>query len=301
MEFTSCNICGSANYKEICEIEISPHLTSSKLVRCKKCGLFYANPRLNREAEEDYYKHQHYQEDHSEKQWYKGRIATFRRSFHKIEKFLKKGRLVDVGSGMGYFMDLARNNGWEVKGVEISDYAINHAREELKLDIIKGDLESAHFDMGYFDAATMWNVVDQLYDPKANLIELNRILKEGGYLFMRIPNLYFHLRLFRLYNRLRPLFRSIKNSPSVFHLYSFEKKSIKRLLESVGFSNVIVKIEPMDVNVPNFVEVFGRKREGAVRKLLDAGVKAVYLLSLGKIIISPSIFVIAKKGKSLER
>jgi SAM-dependent methyltransferase len=294
MVFTTCNICGSDRYREVCDIEISPFATPSRLVRCSECGFSYANPKLDKMLDEDHYR-KHYHEREAEEFWYKIRIHFFRRSLREINRFLKKGRLIDVGCGMGYFMDLARNDGWKVKGVEISDYAVSYGQDKLKLDIIKGGLKEARFETGYFDAAIMWNTLDEIDDPKANLIELNRILRKGGYIFIRVPNLYFHLRLSRLYNRRRQLFTDIGYNPSVFHLYSFDKNSIKNLLEKAGFSNVIVKTEPISPDARCFAMIFGKKKK-AVKRLVDLIAMIVYFLTLGKIIISPSIFVIARKG-----
>ncbi len=300
LTFASCAICGSDEYSEICEIEISPISTPSKLVRCERCGFRYANPRLKREFEEEYYR-RHYHENQGEGYWYDGRIDVFKRALREIGSFSKKGRLIDVGCGMGYFMDLARNDGWEVSGVEISDHAIDHAKRKLKLDVIKGGLEEAHFSERHFDAATMWNVLDQVYDPNGSLIELNRILKIGARVFIRVTNVDFHLTLFKLCNRLKAMI-PIDTSIFTFHLYSFDKVSIKKFLESTGFSEVIVRTEHIGVNalpVPGFMNIFGQNREKAARMVLDMGAKAINYLSLGNIIMSPSIFVIAKKEKNI--
>lgn len=294
MVFTPCNLCGSNEYIGICDIEISPILTPSKLVKCKRCGFFYANPTTAREVEENYYRRNYYKKA-QEGEWHEERMNVFVGSLRKISKFLKQGRLLDVGCGMGYFIDLARSKGWDVKGVEISDGAVEYAREKLNLDVVRGSLKDANFDTEYFDVAVMWNVLDQMHNPRANLKELNRILKKGGYLFIRVPNLYFHIKLVKFYKILKPFLRNVKRTPWVFHLYSFDKNSIKRLLRLTGFSNVSVRTEPLDINVPRFVEIFGKKREGAIRKLFDLGAKIVYFFSPGKIIISPSIFVVAKK------
>jgi len=147
----------------------------------------------------------------------------------------------------------------------------------------------------------MWNVIDQVYDPRANLAESNRILKKGGYVFMRMPNISFHIRLNALYNRLKQNLKRIKYSPAVFHLYSFDKNSIKKLLETTGFSAVAIKAELLGENVPSFIEIFGEKRERKTRKLFDLTGKALYFLSSGKFIISPSIFVVARKEKDQEK
>lgn len=294
LEFASCNICGSNRYYELYDIKISPTLTPSKLVKCKECGFIYANPRPKRETEEDYYRRR-YHEIQGIEWWYGGRIYPFRRVFKKMRKFLDKGKLIDVGCGMGFFMDLARSTGWEVKGVEISDFAANYAQERLKIDVVKSHLKDAHLEAEYFDAATMWNVLDQIYDPKENLVELNRILKKGGYIFMRMPNLYFHLKVFKLYHFFKVIFKNIENPLSVFHLYSFDKNSIKNLLESTGFCNVIVRPEAMGINVQRFIRIFDTKLEPIVRKFFDFAAEVVYYLTFGKVVVSPSIFVIARK------
>ena len=296
--FAPCNICGSGEYREICGITISPFSAPSKLVKCKRCGFFYANPRHKKEVEEDYYRRR-YHEDQQEGYWYKGRLDVFKRSLREMSKFVKKGRLIDVGCGRGYFMDLARSDGWEVNGVEISESAACHAGQTLKLDVIKDGLKDALFPAEYFDAATMWNVLDQLYDPRANLAELNRILKRGGYVFIRVSNGYFHLPLFRLCAGLKALFSNVDDSIFTFHLYSFDQDSIKRLLGSMGFSGVVVRTERMGVNVPDFVKVVGARMESLSRKFFDIGSEIVYYCSLGKAVVSPSIFVIAKKEKNI--
>ncbi len=293
----SCIICGSGNYSEIFDIEVSPLFAPSKLVKCKNCGLFYASPRPARNIEEKYYA-ERYHEDQENGYWYDGRIGLFKRSLCEISRFLNKGRLIDVGCGMGYFMDLARSKGWEAMGVEISESAFSHARNKLRLDVIKGDLSGANFKEEYFDAATLWNALDQIYDPRSTLIELNRVLKRGGYIFIRVPNIDFHLMLFKLWKKLKPRLADIGKAPAVFHLYSFDKASIKKLLESTGFSDVAVKTETIGAGVPNFVRIFGKIWEGPARAFFDAGAKALYFLSLGKVIMSPSIFVIARKKRT---
>jgi len=300
MVFVPCNICGSSRYLEICDIEISPIFRPSKLVRCGECGFFYANPRPEKNTEEDYYR-THYHQDQRENYWYEARIDVFERLLREVKKFLKNGKLLDIGCGMGYFMELAGRNGWEARGVEISGYAASYARDKLGLKVIKGTFQDARLEKEYFDVATMWNVLDQAYDAKANLAESNRVLKKGGYIFLRMPNIDFHLRLSVFYNKLKRHLKGIKSSPAVFHLYSFDKNSIKKLLEVTGFSLVAVKAERLGENAPGLIEIFGKKREKAARKFFNLIGKALYLLSFKRFIISPSIFVVARKESDLRK
>ncbi len=295
-----CDICGSGEYGEICRVEISPTSVGSKLVRCRDCGFFYANPPPARESEENYYKTR-YHEDQSDGYWYEGRIDVFKRSLGRMGKFLKdSGALVDVGCGMGYFMDMAGSRGWETAGVDISDSGIRHAKDTLNLNVVRGSLRDAGFKENYFDAATLWNTLDQIYDPKDTLIEINRVLKKGGFVFIRVPNLSFHLKLFRFSKAVKYILNlKREDTITVFHLYSFDQRSIRNILKAAGFCNVRVRTEPIGVNVPDFVNVFGPRKEKIMRIFLDACANILYYTTLGRAILSPSLFVVAQKEKGL--
>jgi ubiquinone/menaquinone biosynthesis C-methylase UbiE len=293
MEFANCNICGCANFKEISAIKISPTLTPSKLVRCSRCGFFYANPRLSKEAEEKHYK-EVYHEKEPVNYWFEGRLALFKRALNLIEKFMHSGNLLDVGCGMGFFMDLARTRGWGVKGIEMSDFAVSHAREKLGLDVINAEPKGANLQAEYYDVITMWNVLDQIYDPKNTLLELNRFLKKGGYVFLRVSNLSFHISLSRLYKVFSFLSKDADIFP-VFHLYSFDKNSLRRLFKETGFSVVAINPDSMEANNSYLIKLFGKRTEVVLRKVTDFISGSLYLLSLGRIVLSPSIIAIARK------
>ncbi len=73
---------------------------------------------------------------HCNEYWYKKKVSFFKQALKKIENIKSlKGRLLDLGCGFGYFLDLARKNGWETSGVEISQFAVQRAQQELNLNI----------------------------------------------------------------------------------------------------------------------------------------------------------------------
>jgi len=294
MIFASCNICGSAEFQEIFDIRISPIWIESKLVKCKQCGFFYANPRLEEKREEEHYERDYY-ENEELAYWDKERSGFFNRASRMIRKLIKVGKLLDIGCGMGYFMDLCRRNSWDVKGIEISDFAVNYAKEKLGLDVIKSELKDVKFGSEFFDVVTMWNVLDQVYDPKATLFEVNRILKKGGYAFIRVSNLNLHLMQAKLFKK--PFFSGFKLSPYiyVFHLYNFNKKSIEKLLNLTDFSNVIVKPSLLYPGNIQLTRAFGERKEKAIRVMANFVFSCLYLLTFGRVIFSPSLFVIARK------
>ena len=99
----------------------------------------------------------------------------------------RKGKLLDVGSATGYFMNIARGCGWEVHGVEISEHAASLGRAK-GLDVKTGILENLNLRGESFDAITLFDVVEHLRDPKSTLKEVNRLLKKGGIIVVTTPD-----------------------------------------------------------------------------------------------------------------
>jgi SAM-dependent methyltransferase len=78
---------------------------------------------------------------------------------------------------------------WDVHGVEINGEVAEFARRRYGIDIVPGTLEAVAYPAAFFDAVTMWDVLEHLHDPSATLREIHRILKPGGILVVRVPNL----------------------------------------------------------------------------------------------------------------
>jgi len=106
-----------------------------------------------------------------------------------VERFSKESRILDVGCSTGFFLEIAESNNWDAYGVEVSEYASHYAREELGLNVFTGTVKEASFSDEFFDVVTMWDVLEHLADPASDLVEINRILKRGGLVFVTTPNI----------------------------------------------------------------------------------------------------------------
>lgn len=156
-----------------------------------------------------------------------------------LESFLssgpaRRGRLLDVGCGAGYFLDAAREAGWQAQGVEPSPAAARVGREQLGLDIFQGTLEQASFLPASFDVITLFEVLEHLYEPAQALAEARRILRPQGLLAIQVPNDHgsYRSQVFRPDNRwwvIPPL-----------HLFFFTAETLTRWLRQVGFEPVYV-------------------------------------------------------------
>ena len=99
------------------------------------------------------------------------------------------GRLLDVGCGNGVFLDVMRQLGWEVTGVDPDGAAVTVARQKLGLQVFEGSLEEAGLPGGHFDAITMNHVIEHVPDPIGTLRECHRVLRPGGRLVVATPNI----------------------------------------------------------------------------------------------------------------
>lgn len=158
------------------------------------------------------------------------------RNIKLIDKYFNKpGRLLDVGCAMGFFLDTARKHGWDVTGVEISDYASSYARDELRLNVFNDELmnliKNGEIGIHSFDAVTLWDTLEHVCDPKSLLKAVYSVLKEGGMLFLSTLNID-SLTAKQQGNQWH-YFRPPK------HLFYFSEKTLKRYLADVGFEVVL--------------------------------------------------------------
>ena len=127
----------------------------------------------------------------------KGRLSLHRRLLEKLGSASAPGRLLDVGSGSGEFLELASAAGWEVEGVEPYAPSVDKARRK-GLTVHAGDLAAARLPEGSFDVVTYWEVIDYVEEPVAELREVLRVLRPGGVVWLRTRNAPFHMACWNL-------------------------------------------------------------------------------------------------------
>ncbi len=103
---------------------------------------------------------------------------------------LAAGRVLDVGSGYGYFRVALGEAGYAHEGVEVSAHARRVAREAYGLDTHAGTVEE-HWEgwRARYDAVTLWDLLEHVEDPARTLASIAAILRPGGVLGVKTPNL----------------------------------------------------------------------------------------------------------------
>ena len=98
------------------------------------------------------------------------------------------GKLLEVGSGSGRFLDRMRRAGWQVQGTDF-DLAVAHrVRDKYGLQIDVGDLAGLRYPAGAYDVVAMSQVIEHVHDPLALLRECRRVLRPGGRMVLSTPN-----------------------------------------------------------------------------------------------------------------
>nr|WP_285897023.1 class I SAM-dependent methyltransferase [Antarcticibacterium sp. W02-3] len=139
------------------------------------------------------------------------------------KKFPERGRILDIGAGTGDFLLEAKKRGWKVNGIEP-----NIKARELALEKgVKIDKDAGNFKSGKFDVITMWHVLEHVPDLRAQVIEVEHLLKKGGLLIIAVPN-------FKSYDA-----SYYKEDWAAFdvprHLWHFSQNSFKHLFSGTGF------------------------------------------------------------------
>jgi len=222
-----------------------------EIIDCEICGYKHATPVPSDKELEEIYRHEYYTD---EKPFY---IEHFKQDldwwnivygdrFDSFEQQLGMGRrrLLDIGSGPGYFLRYGKNRGWDVLGIEPSRRAAAHARS-LGLEIIEEFLDDRiAAQIGQFDAVHMSEVLEHIPNPKALLQLVYGLLKPGGVLCVVVPNDYspFQLAL-RKMKDIDPWWVAPPH-----HLNYFDFNSMEKLLRKIGFSDTLCEATfPIDL------------------------------------------------------
>ncbi len=240
MKNVKCNLCGrdewrirypsTMNNAEDLDVDLfrctSPGYGShAQIVQCAHCGLVFANPRWTTSELEAAYEAV---EDKTYVEERQGREITFRKHLDALEKVTGPGNgrsLLDVGAYIGVFVEVATAAGWEAYGIEPSSWAVEQAKQQ-GLPVYQGTQDTPVFDGRKFEVITMWDVIEHVSDPAAELRKSFQLLKPGGWLVVHTMNI--DSLTARLMGRRWPWLMDM-------HLTYFSQKTMAAMLNAAGF------------------------------------------------------------------
>ena len=177
----ACPACGSG---QILKTWPKCRFDKNREIRwCKKCGFGWQYPLPTPDEIRNYYKNFSTYNIHGEDEKEKG----FQKRIRQINKMVpKRGKLLDVGSGLGYFLKVAIKNGWRATGVEPQASAAEYCKNILGIDVYSGFVDDLELES--FDVVTLWDVLEHVHDPLNFLSRCIESLVPGGLLIFSVPN-----------------------------------------------------------------------------------------------------------------
>lgn len=232
---TSCDYCDSQYEQFISLFSVN----SYNIVKCKNCGLVFTLEIPGNTELEEYYGKSYFEgdiyksyseQDAERKRYFLGQIMYFESFYNSYN-----GKILEMGSATGSFLDCARFLGYEGIGTEKSEYASQIANSK-NLNVFKNDLPELvnhTLKKGSFDAVFMWDVIEHLNSPSSTLKYINYLTKPGGLLTLNTLNIS------------SPTVKFLKEKWSQFlppaHLFYFSLKTINNYLTKFGYDIIKLK------------------------------------------------------------
>jgi len=213
------------------------------VIECATCGFKHVIPIPSPEELDSIYRKDYYTKekpDYLKKatedlDWWN---EDYSQRYDTFEKHLSadQRKVLDIGSGPGYFLLHGKRRGWDTLGVEPSKQASEHS-QSLGLEIIEEFLtENLKNRLGKFNVVHMHNVLEHLPDPRDMIRICGQMLDPGGIICIISPNDYNPFQ--------KALVTACDYKPwwvgPPHHINFFDFKSLNRLLERSGF-NVLLK------------------------------------------------------------
>ncbi len=232
-QINNCPVCQSQTFEEYLTVQdYTVSQEQFKIVTCQKCGFRFTNPRPNDEAIGEYYKAESYI---SHTNTSKGLISKI---YQEVRKFTlkgklnlinrlypQKGKLLDVGCGTGMFLNVARENGWKVNGIEPDAGARAIAEETNQIKINDEILSS--FQNETFEVISLWHVLEHIHQLNDTIDWLKERLSKDGSLIIAVPN--HESKDAEIYQEKWAAYDVPR------HLYHFSQHTIKELFAKHGF------------------------------------------------------------------
>ena len=224
-----CNLCGIDD----ATIVFAPGVAQiSQIVRCNRCGLMYSSPRAKApdhveiaSYDPDWGNATHDPQKHEKEQLQVKDYGRTRTLLNQL--YPNRGKLLEIGSSLGFLLAVFKQDGWDVLGVEPRSFAARFTRETHGIETINSILEDAGVPDESVDVVLLNHVIEHVDDPLRTFREINRVLKPSGHFVIETPR--YDTLMFKLLGRRE---RSINCEG---HIYFFTTQTLRKLYEHAGF------------------------------------------------------------------
>jgi 2-polyprenyl-3-methyl-5-hydroxy-6-metoxy-1,4-benzoquinol methylase len=236
VELRECRACGGCDLVPLA-LRYEFRDRTFPLVECRTCGMRFLSVQPAPAALAELYGAPYFERDFRcgrsdagcfDEAAFRGENEALLDAFARLRK---PGRLLEVGCAGGWLLEHARRRGWSVRGVEVSEEGVRHARG-LGLEVVHGDLVAARLPDASADLVYMGDVLEHVPDCAAVLREVRRVLVPGGHLYLRGPITTHSLARSLALALYRAIGRTIVLREPPYHLWEFRPRPLARLLNA---------------------------------------------------------------------
>ena len=228
-----CNLCGADDAETVFEAGAAQ---LNRIVKCRRCSLMYSNPR-DRPVDSDLIQEYDFSQTENAEEYDPARFVKERmqvRDYADTRKYLAslypdRGRLLELGCGMGFLLKAFSEDGWDVVGIEPDEGFCEFIQKTHGLKAIPNLLEDARIPDNSLDVVVFIHVIEHIPDPQETLRSIYRALKPGGHLVIETPR--YDSLMFKLLGRRE---RSVSCDG---HIYFFTSQTLRKLYENAGFQH----------------------------------------------------------------
>jgi 2-polyprenyl-3-methyl-5-hydroxy-6-metoxy-1,4-benzoquinol methylase len=247
MNHSHCLVCNSAKLKPLSAYQ------KAHLCKCCNCGFVFAQQIPSEQELIEYY------DGYGRNDYLSPvTIKRYNELLDAMEPFRKTNKLLDVGCGIGYFLEVAKERGWEVFGTEYTDRAIEICTEK-GIQMKQGKLDPSNYEPGSFDVITSFEVLEHINNPLEETNNFNQLLRKGGLVYLTTPNFNSLLR-----HRLKERYDVITYPE---HLSYYTPSTLKKLFTQCGFRKL--KIQTTGISLTRLKTSQGQTSQAFISETSD--------------------------------
>ena len=244
-EQRDCPICESD--KRQLGIEINQEI---KIYECRSCSLAYVDP-FPIDSSDIY-----------EKKYFKKSLVSYDKlreyrinrfgleRLKLIKKYITSGSILDIGCGVGWFLEAAKKDGFKVYGQEVSSDLADYTKNSLNIKVFENDV--CEIDLK-FDVITMFDLIEHVSNPLKLVRDCKQLLNPGGIILAFTPN-YDSLGIAEMGKD-----SSLVCPPA--HLTYFTKKSVTELAKKEDMNLLHYETKGMDIaDLAAYYNFLGEKK-----------------------------------------
>ena len=253
-EEITCCVCGNTNPASF---SLKYQKENFAVVTCNTCSFHFIPPYYRKKIEYTQYKNADVTSAvRAGNNWIK--VQRHKLRFKFIQKFIRSGKLFDLGAGWGHFMLAGQELGYDVYGVEIADQPYQYCVNDLKLPVDHINFFDMDEKKQQFDIITMWDVLEHIDKANDFLVKCSKLTRPGGYLVLQVPQIdsYFAKK-----------HKDEWKMMGLDHVNYFGKKTITQILANNGYevlrikSSFEIKLFIMYTLLPLIKKLRGNKKQ----------------------------------------